>query len=48
MVGFFYPQAGYQQSQLMTFPKNHFAAILGGHLEFLRKTQKHIYLENDV
>ena len=45
LVEIFYPQAGYQQSQLVTFPKNHFAAIFGGHLEFLRKTQKRIILE---
>ena len=31
----------------MAFYKNHFPTIFGGHLEFLRKMQKHIYLEQD-
>ena len=32
----------------MAFHKNHFPAIFGGHLEFLCKMQKHIYLKNEV
>ena len=43
LVEIFYPQSGYQQSQLVTFSKNHFADIFFGHFEFLRKTQKRIY-----
>ena len=37
LVEIFDPQAGYQQSELVTFPQNHFAAIFGGHLEFCVK-----------
>ena len=33
---------------LATFYKNRFPAIFGGHLEFLRKMQKLIYLENEI
>ena len=36
----FYPRVS--QSVLATFPKNHFPATFGAHLEFLRKTQKHL------
>ena len=38
--------AGYLQSVLATFHKNNFPATFGGHLEFLCKTQKRIYLGN--
>ena len=41
----FWPK-GYLQSVPATFPKNRFLAIFGGHLKFLRKTQKRIYLGN--
>ena len=34
------------QSLLATFCKNRFPATFNGHLEFLYKTQKHIYLGN--
>ena len=30
------------------FPKNRFPAIFDGHLDFLRKTQNHIYLRNSA
>ena len=32
-------------SLVATFPQNRFPAICGGHFEFLRKTQKHVYLK---
>ena len=35
---------GCLQSLLATFPKNCFPATFGGHLKFLRKTQKRFYL----
>ena len=38
----------YLQSQLATFLKNRFPNIFGGHLEFLHKMQKHIYLRESV
>ena len=37
---------GYLQSLLVSFPKNYFPAIFGGHLEFPSKRQKCIYLNN--
>ena len=40
--------AGYLQSVLATFHKNRFAAIFDGHLEFLCKIQKRIYLGNEI
>ena len=39
---------GYPQTQLVTFAKNCFPTTFGGHLEFLPKTQKHIYLGKNV
>ena len=30
----------------MTLPKNRFPVIFGGHLEFLHKMQKRLYLDN--
>ena len=33
-------------SHLATFPKNRFSTIFGGHLEFLHKDQRRIYLGN--
>ena len=38
----------YEQSQLVTFSENHFAAIFGGHLGFLRKTQKTLFFLDTV
>ena len=32
----------------MACHKNHFPAIFGGHLKFLRKMQKRIYLGNEI
>ena len=48
-VGIFDPygnSVNYTLQLLATFPKNHFPAIFGGHLEFLRKMQKRNYLGN--
>ena len=42
------PPPRYFQTLLATFPKNHYPAIFGGHLEFLHKTQKRIYLRNGL
>ena len=36
-----------RDSLLATFPKNHFPTILGGHLEFLRKTKKAFISETE-
>ena len=33
---------GYMQSLLATSPKNRFPTTFGGHIEFLRKTQKSV------
>ena len=41
----FDPQ-GYTHSHLALFAQNYFPAIFGGHLEFLRKSQKCNYLRN--
>ena len=40
---FFLPP-GYPQSNLALFAKNHIHAIIGGHLEFLRKLKKSTFI----
>ena len=38
----------YLENLLATFLQNHFPSTFGGHLDFLRKTQKSVYLGNGV
>ena len=48
MISINFLPPGYMLSHLPLFANKHFSIIFGGHLEFLLKTQKCIYLVNNV